>query len=201
MTLKPFVGTRGFKSHPVELSQQPERVLRRGAVTNPAKRRQLVQKPCDSASKAPTSERSFWIRRGPCWRHRDGHGGVGLGGVREQGRCIAGFLRNVGSPGDNAPHDTDCVGGGDWPMVCAEALLKLAHWCRQRRQLASGGELCSTSRKTEFPPALAGRRDVCGTGATLDSPVTDHASERPSSTEPGDRSATTNAHDGAGGGA
>jgi hypothetical protein len=98
VTLKPFVGTRGFKSHPVELSQQPERVLRRGAVTIPAKRRQLVQKPCESASKAPFSEPSFWIRRGPCRRHRDGHGDVGLCGVREQGRCIVGFLRNVGSP-------------------------------------------------------------------------------------------------------
>jgi hypothetical protein len=98
VTLKPFVGTRGFKSHPVELSQQPERVLRRGAVTIPAKRRQLVQKLCHSASKAPIPESSFWIRRGPSRRHRDGHGGVGLGGVREQGRCTAGFLRNVGSP-------------------------------------------------------------------------------------------------------
>jgi hypothetical protein len=98
VTLKPFAGTRGFKSHPVELSQQPERVLRRGAVTIPAKRRQLVQKPCESASKAPFSEPSFWIRRGPCRRHRDGHGDVGLCGVREQGRCIVGFLRNVGSP-------------------------------------------------------------------------------------------------------
>ena len=98
VTLKPFVGTRGLKSHPVEPSQQPERVLRRGAVTNPAKRRQLVQKPCDSASKAPISEPSFWIRRGPCRRHREGHGGVGLGGVPEQGRCTGGFLRNVGSP-------------------------------------------------------------------------------------------------------
>ena len=106
VTLKPFVGTRGFKSHPVELSQQPERVLRRGAVTIPAKRRQLVQKPCESASKAPFSEPSFWIRRGPCRRHRDGHGDVGLCGVREQGRCMVGFLRNVGSPvvsrGDSA---------------------------------------------------------------------------------------------------
>ena len=98
VTWKPFVGTRGFKSHPVELSQQPERVLRRGAVTIPAKRRQLVQKPCESASKAPFSEPSFWIRRGPCRRHRDGHGDVGLCGVHEQGRCIVGFLRNVGSP-------------------------------------------------------------------------------------------------------
>ena len=98
VTLKPFVGTRGLKSHPVEPSQQPERVLRRGAVTIPAKRRQPVQKPCESASKAPFSEPSFWIRRGPCRRHRDGHGDVGLGGVLEQGKCIGGFLRNVGSP-------------------------------------------------------------------------------------------------------
>jgi hypothetical protein len=107
--------------------------------------------------------------------------------------------RNTGSPGDNAPHDTDCVGGADRPMVCAEALLKLARWCRQRLQLASGGELCSTSRKSESPPALAGRGDMCGTGATLDGAVADHASERPSSTEPSSRSATTDAQDRAGG--
>src|SRR3984893_14881738 len=81
-----------------------------------------------------------WFRRGS---------GVGMPGRRDR--------RNTGSPGDNAPHDTDCVGGADRPMVCAEALLKLAHWCRQRRQLASGGELCSTSRKSESPPALASR--------------------------------------------
>ncbi len=111
-----------------------------------------------------------------------------------------GFPRNLGSPGDNAPHDTDCLGDADRPMVCAEALLKLAHWCRQRRESASGGELCPTSRKTECPPALVGGGNVCGTGATLDSPVTDHASERPSSTEPSRRSATTDAQDGSGGG-
>jgi len=74
VTLKPFAGTRGFKSHPVERSQQPERVLRRGAVTIPAKRRQPVQKPCDTASKAPIWEPSFWIRRGPRRRHRKGQG-------------------------------------------------------------------------------------------------------------------------------
>jgi len=112
-----------------------------------------------------------------------------------------GFPRNLGSPKDNAPQDTDCVGGANRPMVCAEALLKLARWCRQRRQWASGGELCPTSRKTESPPALAGGGNVCGAGATLDSPVTDHASERPSSTEPSRRSATTDAQDGSGGGA
>jgi len=86
-------------------------------------------------------------------------------------------------------------------MVCAEALLKLAHWCRQRRESASGGELCPTSRKTECPPALVGGGNVCGAGATLDNPVTEHASERPSSTEPSRRSATTDAQDGSGGGA
>jgi hypothetical protein len=37
-------------------------------------------------------------------------------------------------------------------MVCAQALLKLACWCQQRSQSASGGESCPTSRKTEFPP-------------------------------------------------
>jgi len=86
-------------------------------------------------------------------------------------------------------------------MVCAEALLKLAHWCRQRRELPSGGEPCPTSRKTEFPPALAGGGEVCGAGATLDIPVTDHASARLANTEPGHRSAATDARDGAGGAA
>jgi len=81
VTLKLFIGIRGFESHPVELSQQPERVLRRGAVTIPAKRRQRVQKPCESASKAPISEPSFWIRRGPRRRHRPWPGDVGLCGV------------------------------------------------------------------------------------------------------------------------
>jgi hypothetical protein len=86
-------------------------------------------------------------------------------------------------------------------MVCAEALLKLAHWCLQRRESASGGELCPTSRKTECPPALAGGGNVCGAGATLDSPASGHASERPSITEPSHRSATTDAQNGSGGGA
>ncbi len=49
------------------------------------------------------------------------------------------------------------------------------------------------------PPALASRRNVCGTGATLDGAVADHASERPSNTEPSSRSATTDAQDRAGG--
>ena len=84
-------------------------------------------------------------------------------------------------------------------MVCADALLKLAHWCRQRRQLASGGELCSTSGKNESPPALVGGGDVCGVVATLDSAVADHASARPSNIEPSRRSATSNAQDRAGG--
>ena len=127
VTLKPFVGTRGFKSHPVELSQQPERVLRRGAVTIPAKRRQLVQKPCESASKAPFSEPSFWIRRGPCRRHRDGHGDVGLGGVREQGRCIVGFLRNVGSP---VVSRGDSARGKPIPKLQAHPARALAGWER-----------------------------------------------------------------------
>jgi len=86
-------------------------------------------------------------------------------------------------------------------MVCAEALLKLAHWCRQRRELPSGGEPCPTSRKTESPPALAGGGEVCGAGAALDSPVTDHASARPANTEPGHCSAAPDARDGAGGAA
>ena len=86
-------------------------------------------------------------------------------------------------------------------MVCAEALLKLAHWCRQRRELPSGGEPCPTSRKAEFPPALAGGGEVCGAGAALDSPVTDHASARPANTEPGHCSAAPDARDGAGGAA
>ncbi len=111
------------------------------------------------------------------------------------------FPRNLGSPEGNAPHDTDCIGEADRPMVRAEALLKLARWCRQRRQLASGGELCPTSRKNESPPALAGGGDVCGADTTLDSAVADHASERPSNTEPGHRSATANAQYRAGGGA
>jgi hypothetical protein len=64
------------------------------------------------------------------------------------------FPRNLGSPGDNAPHDTDCIGGDDRAMVCAEALLKLAHWCQQRQQSASGGVLCPTPRKTESPPRI-----------------------------------------------
>ncbi len=110
-----------------------------------------------------------------------------------------GFSKNLGSPEGNAPHDTDCIGEADRPMVCAEALLKLAHWCRQRRQLASGGELCSTSGKNESPPALVGGGDVCGVVATLDSAVADHASARPSNIEPSRRSATSNAQDRAGG--
>jgi len=112
-----------------------------------------------------------------------------------------GVPRNLGSPKDNAPQDTDCVGGANRPMVCAEALLKLAHWCRQRRESASGGELCPTSRKTESPPALAGGGNVCGAGTTLDGAVADHPPERPSSTEPSRRSATTDAQGRAGGGA
>ena len=130
--------------------------------------------------------------------------GLGAGspaGVEEHVQTDIGFSRNLGEPGGNAPHDTDCITGADRPMVCAQALLKLARWCQQRSQSASGGEPCPTSRKTEFPPAHAGGGDVCGTGATLGSPVTERASERPSSTEPGHRPATTNAHDGAGGGA
>jgi hypothetical protein len=123
----------------------------------------------------------------------------GSAGVMATACLYMEMTRNTGSPGDNAPHDTDCVGGADRPMVCAEALLKLAHWCRQRRQVAAGGELCSMSRKSESPPALASRRDVCGAGATLDGAVADHASERPSNTEPSRRSATTDAQDRAGG--
>jgi hypothetical protein len=123
---------------------------------------------------------------------------------RRIGTCANGQLRfskNLGDPRDNAPHDTDCVGGADRAMVCAEALLKLAHWCRQRRQSASGGELCSTSRKTESPPALAGTGGACGAGATLDGAVAGHTSERPSNTEPNRRSAAAHAPDRAGGGA
>ena len=111
------------------------------------------------------------------------------------------FPRNLGGPGGNAPHDTDCIGEADRPMVCAEALLKLARWCQQRRQSASGGELCSTSRKTESPPALAGTGGVCGAGTTLDNAVGDHTSGRPSNTEPNRRSAVAHAPDRAGGGA
>jgi len=118
------------------------------------------------------------------------------------GTCANGqleFPRNLGGPGDNTPHDADCIGRTDPPMVCAEALLKLARWCRQRRQSASGGEPCPTSWKIESPPARTGAGDVCGAGATLDGPVTDHASECPSSTESSRRSATANSQDWAGG--
>ena len=120
-------------------------------------------------------------------------------GSKTMSRWILGFPRNLGSPGDNTPHDTDCIGRTDPPMVCAEALLKLARWCWQRRQSASGGEPCPTSWKIESPPARTGGGDVCGAGATLDGPVTDHASECPSSTESSRRSATANSQDWAGG--
>ena len=86
-------------------------------------------------------------------------------------------------------------------MVRVEALLKLAHWCQQRRQLPSGREPCTTSRKTEFPPAPASGGDVCRAVGTLDSSHTDDTSERPSNTEPDHRSAATEARDGAGGAA
>ena len=90
----------------------------------------LVQKPCDSASKALFSEPSLWIRRGPCRRHRDGHGDVGLGGVLEQGRCMVGFLRNVGSPvisyGDSA-------WGKPIPKLQAHLIRALAGWERSTR--------------------------------------------------------------------
>ena len=121
--------------------------------------------------------------------------------VRTRANGQLGFPRNLGTPEDNAPQDTDCVRGADRAMVCAEALLKLARWCRQRRQSASGGELCSTSRKTESPPALAGTGGVCGAGTTLDNAVSDHTSGRPSNTEPNRRSAAAHAPDRAGGGA
>jgi hypothetical protein len=109
------------------------------------------------------------------------------------------FPRNLGDPGVNAPHDTDCIGGADSRMVCAQALLKLARWCQQRSQSASGGEPCPTPRKTEFPPAPAGGGDVCGAGAALDDAVAVHASERPANTESRRRSATANANDRPGG--
>jgi hypothetical protein len=109
------------------------------------------------------------------------------------------FPRNLGDPGANAPHDTDCIGGADPPMVCAQALLKLACWCQQRSQSASGGESCPTSRKTEFPPAPGGRGDVCGAGTALDDAGAVHASERSANTESRHRSATTNAYDRPGG--
>ena len=109
------------------------------------------------------------------------------------------FPRNLGDPGVNAPHDTDCITGADPPMVCAQALLKLARWCQQRSQSASGGEPCPTSRKTEFPPAHAGGGDVCGTGAALGDAVAVHSAERPANTESRRRSATPNANDRPGG--
>ena len=121
---------------------------------------------------------------------------------RRIGTCANGqswFPRNLGAPGVNAPHDTDCIAGAAPPMVCAQALLKLARWCQQRNQLASGGEPCPTSRKTEFPPAPDGRGDVCGAGATLDDAVAVHASERATNTEPRRRSATPNANNRPGG--
>ncbi len=110
-----------------------------------------------------------------------------------------GFLRNLGDPGVSAPHDTDCIGEPDPPMVCAQALLKLARWCQQRSQSASGGEPCSTSGKNESPPAHSGGGNVCGAGATLDDVVADQASGHPSDTESRRRSATTNANDRPGG--
>jgi len=110
------------------------------------------------------------------------------------------FPRNLGNPEVNAPHDTDCIGATDQSMVCAEALLKLAHWCQQRHQSASGGVLCSTSGKTESPPALTTTGGVCGVGATLDSSVADDTSGCSSKPESSRRSATTDAQDGAGGG-
>jgi hypothetical protein len=109
------------------------------------------------------------------------------------------FPRNLGVPGDNAPHESDCGEGADRARVCAEALLKLAHWCQRRRQSASGGELCPTLRMTESPPAHSGGGNVRGAGATLGSATASHASERPADTEPCHRSATPNATDGAGG--
>ena len=111
------------------------------------------------------------------------------------------FPRNLGGPGVNAPHDTDCIGEADRFIVSAEALLKLAHWCQRRRQTASGGEPCPTSRKDESPPARSGRGDVCGAGATLDGAAAKHSSERSADTESRRRSATTNARGRAGGGA
>jgi hypothetical protein len=118
---------------------------------------------------------------------------------RRAEQMYGGFPRNVGDPGVNAPHDTDCITGADPPMVCAQALLKLARWCQQRSQSASGGEPCPTSGKTEFPPAHSGGGNVCGAGATLDDVVADHASGHPSDTESRRRSTTTNANDRPGG--
>ncbi len=40
-------------------------------------------------------------------------------------------------------------------MVCAEALLKLAHWCRQRRESASGGSYVRRHGRPSAPPRLS----------------------------------------------
>ena len=119
------------------------------------------------------------------------------------GSCANGqleFPRNLGSPRGNAPRDTDCIGGNDQAMVCAEALLKLALWCQQRHQSASGGVLCPPPRKTESPPALSATGSVCGVGAALYSSVADDTSRSSSKPESSRRSATTDAQDGSGGG-
>lgn len=59
----------------------------------------------------------------------------------------------------------------------------------------------SNVTEERVPPAPAGGGDVCGAGATLGGPVTDHASAHLAGTEPSHRSAAANTRDGSGGAA
>jgi len=115
--------------------------------------------------------------------------GVGTGGRGpHETSARGGHLRPPQRYKQTATPETGCQPPSDMPIIALPALLRLAHWFRERRESTQGGAPCGEARSNTSPPAPdqpghdpAAGRPVAGTPSG-------HATPRPASTQPRRRS-------------